>query len=127
MDNDKIAKFTWYGVSDYQDKNNPKTRGWLLPKNDFELVRNNIYLNVKIIVNIDGITAQTIVLGEYVGRKRRLKIKQPYLTCDPTSDNPYSMFIGKEPVFKRGHIRVNFLFDNDIIYNSVNMNIFTKA
>lgn len=125
MDNDEILKFTWYGVSDYQDQNNPERRGWLLPKKDFELVKNNAYLNIQIIVNVDGMIPQNIILGEYVAYKFRLIVKQPYQMCKPTSDNSYAMTIAKEPVFRHGYAPVSFMF-NDKVIALAKMNIFTN-
>lgn len=128
MDNSGIIQFNWNIVSDYRDQTNPKTRGWLIPKYDFELVKGNVYSNFPVIVKIDSIVRlQKIVLGEYTPHKRRLKIKESYQLRKPDKDKPSVLTVIRKPVYKCGYLPVAFLHDNNIICRLVNMNIFTNS
>ena len=121
----ETVKFNWHSVCDYRDQGNPKKRGWLLPKDDFELIKNNTCSGEVIIVNIDEVGYQTIVLGEYTGNKRRLKIKESYQLRKSSYNESSVLTVIREPVFKCGFVPVGFKL-NDAIYRLVNMNIFTE-
>lgn len=122
----ETVKFNWNSVSDYRDQDNPKRRGWLVPKHDYDLLKSNACSGETIAINIDEIGYQDIILGEYTPNKRRLKIKESYQLRKTSYSEPTVLTVVREPILKCGYVPVGFKLD-DKKYRLVNMNIFVNV
>lgn len=145
---EEILRF--YRVSSLRNKENPKTRGWIISEKNLKSLKNKKYEQKVLTVKVDDLSSQQILFSNYREETKRklLKVtsqivfslntrlyentpviyykkekdKLKYLPETQNENEP--VFVNKKGLLLRGKVYIAFLHDTRII-NLDEKNLFT--
>ncbi|ABG53259.1 hypothetical protein Tery_4261 [Trichodesmium erythraeum IMS101] len=141
---EELINLTWKSVSDINNPDNPKRRGWLIPLDDLDEIKRGTYCNKTVVLKLDNLNPQQIVLSDYMESKDRVKLREtqelthwgkeyklrPIIYRKPKNYFPKTEhelpadFLSARGVIKRGEVYVAFIYQTSIKRIST-MNLFT--
>ena len=143
--------YSWKMVSSLKNRDNEKTRGWLLPEKDFLKLKHKKFEQKVLTVEIDNQGKQEMVLSNYVPDSKDKILRRtkqiiysiddrsykltPVVYCNKEDEKPEYITRGEEAVkilyiegagLKRyGKVYIAFMYENRVI-NINEMNIFVS-
>lgn len=143
--------YSWKMVSSLKDRDNEKTRGWLLPEKDFLKLKHKKFEQKVLTVQIDNQFKQEMVLSNYTPDSKNKILRRteqiiysiddrsykltPVVYCNKDDEKPEYITRDEEPVkilyiegagVKRyGKVYIAFMYENRVI-NINEMNIFVS-
>ena len=143
--------YSWKKVYSLKNRDNEKTRGWLLPEKDFLKLKNKKFEQKVLTVKIDNQDTQEMVLSNYIPDSKNKILRRteqiiysiddrsykltPVVYCNKKDEKPEYITRSEEVVkivyiegagLKRyGKVYIAFIYENRII-NINEMNIFVS-
>ena len=143
--------YSWKMVSSLKNRDNEKTRGWLLPEKDFLKLKHKKFEQKVLTVKIDNQDKQEMVLSNYVPDSKNKILRKteqivysiddrsykltPVIYCNKEDEKPEYMtrneeaikiiYIEGEGVKRYGKVYIAFMYENRVI-NVNEMNIFVS-
>ena len=143
--------YSWKMVSSLKDRDNEKTRGWLLQEKDFLKLKHKKFEQKVLTVKIDNQDKQEMVLSNYVPDSKNKILRKteqivysiddrsykltPVIYCNKEDEKPEYMtrneeaikiiYIEGEGVKRYGKVYIAFMYENRVI-NVNEMNIFVS-
>ena len=143
--------YSWKMVSSLKNRDNEKTRGWLLPEKDFLKLKHKKFEQKVLNVKIDNQDKQEMVLSNYVPDSKNKILRKteqivysiddrsykltPVIYCNKEDEKPEYMtrneeaikiiYIEGEGVKRYGKVYIAFMYENRVI-NVNEMNIFVS-
>ena len=143
--------YSWKMVSSLKNRDNEKTRGWLLPEKDFLKLKHKKFEQKVLTVKIDNQDKQEMVLSNYVPDSKNKILRRteqivysiddisykltPVIYCNKEDEKPEYMtrneeaikiiYIEGEGVKRYGKVYIAFMYENRVI-NVNEMNIFVS-
>ena len=143
--------YSWKMVSSLKNRDNEKTRGWLLPEKDFLKLKHKKFEQKVLTVKIDNQDKQEMVLSNHVPDSKNKILRKteqivysiddrsykltPVIYCNKEDEKPEYMtrneeaikiiYIEGEGVKRYGKVYIAFMYENRVI-NVNEMNIFVS-
>ena len=143
--------YIWKIVADLNNRDNEKTRGWLIPEQDFVKLKHRKFEQKVLTVKIDDQYKQEMVLSNYKPDKKNKILRKteqiiysiddrsykltPVIYCNKEDEKPEYMtrneeaikiiYIEGEGVKRYGKVYIAFMYENRVI-NVNEMNIFVS-
>ena len=143
--------YSWKKVYSLKNRDNEKTRGWLLPEKDFLKLKNKKFEQKVLTVKIDNQDTQEMVLSNYIPDSKNKILRRteqiiysiddrsykltPVVYCNKKDEKPEYITRSEEVVkivyiegagLKRyGKVYIAFIYENRVI-NINEMNIFVS-